>query len=175
MRDAVFVARWYAYITRIYLANRQLRTARPVVADGLGPFRVAGYLYVARGMITERQAFANVPDVLAAMRERRLDEGLIPNTLAQAIVDYRRALSLDAEHAGARLRLTWIRLLQRDGRARELMPRPWFAPRPIRRHATWRPSSTAPSQSAIGLWPRPSTITKKRGVKTSIRKQRAWR
>lgn len=114
--DAVFVARWYAYVARLSLANGDLRAARSVVADGLDRFESPD-LYVARGMITERQAFANVPDVLGAMREHRLGVGLIPNTLAQANLDYLRALSLAPEHAGARLRLTWIRLLQRDGRA----------------------------------------------------------
>jgi tetratricopeptide (TPR) repeat protein len=114
--DAVFVARWYAYVARIYLANRDLFTARSVVLDGLSRLESPD-LYLARGMITERQAFARVPDVLGAMLEHHLNEGMIPNTLALAIADYLRALSIDPGHTGARLRLTWIRLLQRDGRA----------------------------------------------------------
>jgi len=114
--DAVFVARWYAYVARIYLANRDVYTARSVVIDGLSRFESAD-LYVARGMIIERQALTRFSDVFGAMLEHRLDEGTIPNTLARAIVDYLKALSIDPGHTGARLRLTWIRLLQRDGRA----------------------------------------------------------
>ena len=114
--DAVFAARWYAYVARIYVANRDLFAARAVVLDGLSRFESPD-LYVARGMIVERQALARVPDVLGAMLEDHLDEGTIPNTLKQAIADYLHALSIDPGHTGARLRLTWIRLLQRDGRA----------------------------------------------------------
>ena len=114
--DAVFVARWYAYVARIYLANRDVSTARSIVASGLSRFESPD-LYLARGVITERQALARVPDVLGAMLERRLNDGLIPNTLAQAIVDYLKALAIDPGHTGARLRLAWIRLLQRDERA----------------------------------------------------------
>jgi len=114
--DGVFVARWFAYVARIYLANRDLNTARSVVTDGLSRFESPD-LYVARGMVIERQALARVPDALGAMLEHRLNEGTIPNTLARAIVDYLKAISIDPGHTGARLRLTWIRLLQRDGRA----------------------------------------------------------
>jgi tetratricopeptide (TPR) repeat protein len=114
--DAVFVARWYAYVARIYLANRDLASARSAVADGLSRFESPD-LYLARGVITERQALARVPDVLGAMLEHRLNDGTIPNTLAQAIVDYLKALAIDPRHTGARLRLAWIRLLQRDERA----------------------------------------------------------
>jgi hypothetical protein len=114
--DGVFVARWYAYVARIYLANRDVYTSRSVVIDGLSRFESAD-LYVARGTIIERQALARFPDVFGAMLEHRLDEGTIPNTLARAIVDYLKAISIDPGHTGARLRLTWIRLLQRDGRA----------------------------------------------------------
>jgi hypothetical protein len=114
--DGVFVARWYAYVARIYLANRDVNTARSVVIDGLSRFESPD-LYVARGMIIERQALARFPDVLGAMLEHHLDEGTIPSRLAQATADYLRALSIDPGHTGARLRLTWLRLLQRDGRA----------------------------------------------------------
>jgi tetratricopeptide (TPR) repeat protein len=114
--EGAFVSRWYAYVARIYLASRDLITARSVAIDGLSRFESPD-LYLARGMIVERQALARIPHALGAMLERRLNEGLIPNTLALAIQDYLRALSIDPGHTGARLRLTWIRLLQRDGRA----------------------------------------------------------
>lgn len=116
--DAEFVSRWYAYVARIYLANNDPVMARALVADGLSRFD-APDLYVARGLISERQALRNVSDILGAMLDHHLNEGTTTNTLRLAIADYLQALSIAPGHTGARLRLTWIRLLQRDGRAVE--------------------------------------------------------
>ena len=131
--DAVFVARWYAYVARIYLANRDVNTARSVVIDGLSRFESAD-LYVARGMIIERQALARIPHALGAMLEHRLDEGRSHHA-CRAICGLPAGTLDRSGHTGARLRLTWIRRFQRDRRAADDAAG-LFARRQIRRRAT---------------------------------------
>jgi tetratricopeptide (TPR) repeat protein len=133
-QSPLFVARWYALATRLYLANGYTNQAIALVTAGLIKYADSSDLYLARGVITEHQALPNTRDVVNAMLLFNFEltdvpeahsntamqrTGRLSSALQPATDDYRKALSMKDATPHARLRLGWVHYLQRDSRARD--------------------------------------------------------
>jgi tetratricopeptide (TPR) repeat protein len=99
-RDDLFIARWYAYMARAYVAHGYRTQAMFVVEEGLRKCPASPDLRVARGVIIEIGS-----------------EGRIARFGESAADDYRRALVSDPSHRPARLRLGWAHYVELDDRA----------------------------------------------------------
>jgi tetratricopeptide (TPR) repeat protein len=129
--DALDFARhWYELAASIYLARTRLDDAARVIRDGLAVSPNDAALYVAQGVILERQIVLQQPGLSTVpMLFRRLPGSLSLSGgrpdgnqsngkwLEAAAAQYRHALDLDARHVTARLRLGWVHVQLKDGRA----------------------------------------------------------
>ena len=121
-----FVPRWYSYVARMCSAYGYTKRAREVVFDGMSRFEKSPDLYVARGVVTEREVQLSHPDLKGDllrggftrkwMRGARSDAADTSRWLESAATDLRRAIELQPAHISATIRLGWIHLLLDDGR-----------------------------------------------------------
>lgn len=125
--DAAFVGRWYAAAASIFVAQTDLRRARPIVERGLERARESAHVHVLAGTIEDMEAQQVDLDVAQdaggsqrAMRREAVSRFDVRSRLALAERAYRQALRLDGSMMAARLRLGRVLFLldrQADARA----------------------------------------------------------
>jgi hypothetical protein len=133
-----FGGRWYALTSRLLLAHGHFEIARLQVAEGRITYRKSPDLFVVLGLLNEWRGGLGLDagDLRGfIVRGELFDRGFggagpgaVPyrgNALREvqlATEDYRRAIELESNHAGARLRLAWAHLLAGDRRVWEDLP-----------------------------------------------------
>jgi tetratricopeptide (TPR) repeat protein len=134
----LFGGRWYALTSRLLLAHGHFEIARLLVAEGRVMYPRSPDLFVVLGLLNEWRGGLGLDsgDLRGfIVRSELFDRGFggagpgaVPyrgNALREvqlATEDYRRAIELDPNHAGARLRLAWAHLLAADRRVWEDVP-----------------------------------------------------
>lgn len=125
---ASFGGRWYALTARLLLAHGHFEVARLLAAEGRIRYPESPDLFVVLGLLTEWRAGLGLDAgdlrgyiVRGELFERGLAtsgpyRGNAGQDIETAARDYRRAIAIDPEHAGARLRLAWAHLLADDRR-----------------------------------------------------------
>jgi hypothetical protein len=120
-----FSGRWYALTARLLLAHGHVEVARLVAAEGGVRSPESPDLFVVLGLLSEWRA--NVGWSGGDLRGFILRggtgapgvesfRGTAAQDLQTAAGYYRRAIVLDPQHAAARLRLVWVRLVADDHR-----------------------------------------------------------
>jgi hypothetical protein len=127
-RLAQIGGRWYAMSARLLLSHGHFEMARLITQEGRIRYPESPDLFVVLGLLTEWSAGLgwDAGDlrgfIIRGEPFNREFGTLMPprgnatRELEIAAGNYRRALALDSTHAGARLRLAWIRLLGDDDR-----------------------------------------------------------
>jgi hypothetical protein len=128
---ASFGGRWYALSARLLLAHGHFEAARLLAVEGRIRYPESPDLFVVLGLLSEWRAGLGLDAgdlrgyiVRGVLFERGLAtsgpyRGNAGQDLETAARDYRRAIAIDPEHAGARLRLAWAHLLSNDRRVWE--------------------------------------------------------
>ena len=128
---ASFGGRWYALTARLLLAHGHFEVARLLAAEGRIHYPESPDLFVVMGLLSEWRAGLGLDAgdlrgyiVRGELFERGLAtsgpyRGNAGQDIETAARDYRRAIAIDAAHAGARLRLAWAHLLTSDRRVWE--------------------------------------------------------
>lgn len=127
-----FGGRWYALTARLLLAHGHFEVARLMVAEGRINYPRSPDLFVVLGLLNESRAGLGLDagDLRGfIVRGEAFDRGFggagpgaVPyrgnamREIEMAAGDYRWAIALDSNHAGARLRLAWAHLLADDRR-----------------------------------------------------------
>jgi hypothetical protein len=129
--EATFIPLWYAHTARLFLVQRHFPAALSIVREGLATYPRSAELHLALGVVYEvpwfwfdgnprgeridrtNPASGRVAGPFSGPEER------VRYSLAAAANQYRRALSFDAAHGRARLRLGWLHVLAGDRRASE--------------------------------------------------------
>lgn len=134
----IFGGRWYGLTSRLLLAHGHFEVARLVVSEGRVAYPKSPDLFVVLGLLNEWRGGLGLDSgdlrgfiVRGELFDRGFGgagPGAVPyrgNALREvqlATEDYRRAIELDPNHAGARLRLAWAHLLAADRRVWEDVP-----------------------------------------------------
>jgi tetratricopeptide (TPR) repeat protein len=113
----LFVQRWYEFIAMLYVSGGRFQEAAAVVNEALRKYPSAATLYAVRGAVAELRVAFDHPNMQGEVITDDRTNSRVTRTLEAAAADYRRALDLDPRFVTARLRLGWIHLLLRDGRA----------------------------------------------------------
>ena len=128
---ASFGGRWYALTARLLLAHGHFEVARQLAAEGRIRYPDSPDLFVVLGLLSEWRAGLGLDAgdlrgyiVRGELFERGLAtsgpyRGNAGQDLEAAARDYRRAIAIEPDHAGARLRLAWAHLLADDRRVWE--------------------------------------------------------
>jgi len=111
---------WYRFVISLLSSSARFDDAERYTREALGRFPRDPVLILHKGIMLELGA-KYMQSPVAAMRPGRAAPATMPTgrTLAAAADEYRRALEIDPHLVVARLRLGWLRVLQRDARARE--------------------------------------------------------